>query len=72
MNCDCRIDAGPRPVHRKVLLEVLADELPDNTIRFSSKFDSIQTQTHQGSTIAVIHLEDGTIIKAKVLTWFVF
>ncbi|TXG48563.1 hypothetical protein EZV62_024438 [Acer yangbiense] len=57
---------GPRTsVHRKALLEALADELPKYTIRFSSKIVSIEAQTQQGSSVAVICLSDGTVIKAK-------
>ncbi|XP_010260971.1 PREDICTED: uncharacterized protein LOC104599917 [Nelumbo nucifera] len=57
----------PRAVHRKNLLETLAEELPPGTIRFSSKLSSIETQTFEGSSIAILHLDDGTQIKAKVL-----
>ncbi|KAI6699751.1 hypothetical protein NL676_014075 [Syzygium grande] len=56
-----------RVVHRKVLLQVLAEELPPNTIRFSSKLTSIETQVEQGSSICIVALEDGTIIKSKVV-----
>ncbi|KAJ4966982.1 hypothetical protein NE237_018831 [Protea cynaroides] len=57
-----------RLVHRKVLLEALAEELPSETIRFSSKLISIHTHiTHEGFSIATLQLDDGTIIKAKVL-----
>lgn len=45
----------------------LADELPHNSIRFSSKITAIETKTQEGSSISVIHLDDGTTIKAKVL-----
>ncbi|KAK3228573.1 hypothetical protein Dsin_000454 [Dipteronia sinensis] len=59
---------GPRTsVHRKALLEALADELPKDTIRFSSKIVSIEAQMQQGSSVAVICLSDGTVIKAKIL-----
>ncbi|KAK9271847.1 hypothetical protein L1049_002212 [Liquidambar formosana] len=58
---------GPRSVHRRALLEALAEELPDDTIRFSSKLTSIETQAQEGSSITIIRLEDGAIIKAKVL-----
>ncbi|XP_010030375.3 monooxygenase 2 [Eucalyptus grandis] len=54
-------------VNRKVLSEVLAEELPPNTIRFSSKLTSIETQVEQGSSICILALEDGTIIKSKVV-----
>ncbi|XP_043719191.1 monooxygenase 2-like [Telopea speciosissima] len=57
-----------RMVHRKALLEALAEELPLGTIRFSSKLISIHTHiTNEGFSIATLQLDDGTIIKAKVL-----
>ncbi|PON60770.1 FAD/NAD(P)-binding domain containing protein, partial [Parasponia andersonii] len=58
---------GPRAVHRKALLEALADELPTNSIRFSSKLTAIKTETHGSSLITVIHIEDGSVIKGKFL-----
>ncbi|KAF8364720.1 hypothetical protein HHK36_033304 [Tetracentron sinense] len=58
---------GPRTVHRRALLEALAEELPIDTIRFSSKPISIETHTEEGSSITILRMEDGTIIKAKVL-----
>ncbi|KAM5577663.1 hypothetical protein ABKV19_008154 [Rosa sericea] len=58
---------GPRSVHRKALLEALADELSVHSIRFSSKISAIETQQHEGSSIAIVHMENGTVIKAKVL-----
>ncbi|KAM1101086.1 hypothetical protein ACFX13_007612 [Malus domestica] len=58
---------GPRSVNRKALLKTLADELPPNSIRFASKLTAIETQEHEGSSISVIHMGDGTIIKAKIL-----
>ncbi|XP_062007240.1 monooxygenase 2-like [Rosa rugosa] len=58
---------GPRSVHRKALLEALADELPVHSIRFSSKISAIETQQPEGSSIAIVHMENGTVIKAKVL-----
>ncbi|KAF3440518.1 hypothetical protein FNV43_RR18802 [Rhamnella rubrinervis] len=58
---------GPRAVHRKALLNALAEELPHNSIRFCSKLTAIETQRHEGSSIAVIHMEDGIVIKAKIL-----
>ncbi|XP_030461928.1 monooxygenase 2-like isoform X1 [Syzygium oleosum] len=62
-----RNGAQPRAVHRKVLLEVLAEELPPNSIRFSSKITSIETQVEQGSPICIVTLDDGSIIKSKVV-----
>ncbi|CAL1373936.1 unnamed protein product [Linum trigynum] len=55
---------GPRPIHRKALLEALAGELPPNSIRFSSHLASIETGA---DSLAVVHLKDGTTIKSKVL-----
>lgn len=56
-----------RTVHRKALLQVLAEELPPDTVRFSSKLISIKSETLEDSSKATfLHLEDGTIIKAKV------
>jgi 2-polyprenyl-6-methoxyphenol hydroxylase-like FAD-dependent oxidoreductase len=50
------------------LLEALAEELPTDSIRFSSKLAAIESQEQGGgASIAVVHLEDGTIIKSKVL-----
>lgn len=56
-----------RCVHRKALLEALADELPPNTIRFSSKLASIKTENlNKSSDVYALHLEDGSIIRTKV------
>lgn len=49
-----------------MLLKALADELPVESIRFSSKITSLETQTHEGSKLAIVRMEDGAIIKAKV------
>ena len=62
----CSDPVGPRSVHRKALLEALADELPIHSIRFSSKISAIETQQHEDSSIAIVHMENGTVIKAKV------
>ncbi|XP_075653036.1 monooxygenase 2-like [Castanea sativa] len=57
-----------RPIHRKALLEALAEELPVDTIRFSSKLESIVgLQAEEGSSYAIIHMENGVSIKAKAL-----
>ncbi|KAK1661076.1 hypothetical protein QYE76_049235 [Lolium multiflorum] len=57
-----------RPADRKALLEALAEELPPGTIRFSSKLVSINTEKAKSSPeIAVLRLDDGTVIRAKVL-----
>ncbi|KAF6139752.1 hypothetical protein GIB67_014567 [Kingdonia uniflora] len=58
--------AGPRGVHRKILLETLAGELPTGTIRFSTKISSIRTHTDRGLSVAILYLDDGTIINAEV------
>ncbi|KAM0889446.1 hypothetical protein ACQ4PT_027710 [Festuca glaucescens] len=56
------------PADRKALLEALAEELPPGTIRFSSKLVSTNTETAESSPeTAVLRLEDGTVIRAKVL-----
>ncbi|KAI3936197.1 hypothetical protein MKW92_039626 [Papaver armeniacum] len=58
---------GLRTVHRRALLEALLEELPTDTVRFSSKLISIEkTKTRQGDDV-IIHLEDGTTIHTKVL-----
>lgn len=54
-------------VHRKALLEALAEELPADSIRFSSKFTAIEQQELGGTSIVVLYLEDGTTIKSKVI-----
>ncbi|KAL6007776.1 hypothetical protein ACLOJK_033278 [Asimina triloba] len=63
-NCEAM---GWRTVHRRALLKALADEIPPNSIRFSSKIVSISTETAQNSPIYVLHMADGTIVRAKVL-----
>ncbi|XP_039133696.1 monooxygenase 2-like [Dioscorea cayenensis subsp. rotundata] len=57
-------DMGVRPLHRKVLLETLANELPPNTIKFSTNITSIKSQDQD---ITVLHLQDGSVIKTKAL-----
>ncbi|CAK7336143.1 unnamed protein product [Dovyalis caffra] len=59
---------GIRTIHRKTLLEALAEELPTDSIRISSKIDAIENQESGGSaSIVVVNLEDETTIKSKVL-----
>ncbi|KAL3564761.1 hypothetical protein D5086_032807 [Populus alba] len=59
---------GIRTLHRKVLLEALAEELAADSIRFSSRLAAIQSLEQGGdASMAVVHLEDGTTIKSKVL-----
>lgn len=62
----CRKGHEVRCVKRKILMETLVKELPSETIRFSSKVVSIEDSGH----IKLLHLADGTIIKAKVLYMF--
>ncbi|KAJ9189539.1 hypothetical protein P3X46_000819 [Hevea brasiliensis] len=56
-------DHEARIVKRKLLLEALAQELPQGTIRFCSKVVSIDESNY----FKLVYLDDGTIIKAKVL-----
>ncbi|XP_011046338.1 PREDICTED: zeaxanthin epoxidase, chloroplastic-like [Populus euphratica] len=59
---------GIRTLHRKVLLEALAEELATDSIRFSSKLVAIQSLEQGGdASMAAVHLEDGTTVKSKVL-----
>ncbi|KAJ6798189.1 Uncharacterized protein M6B38_213885 [Iris pallida] len=61
---------GVRTVHRKVLLEALAEELMPATIRFSSKLASIKISEEKDpkdSSTITLHLEDGAVIRTKVL-----
>ncbi|XP_019096776.1 PREDICTED: uncharacterized protein LOC104767841 isoform X2 [Camelina sativa] len=52
-----------RCVHRKMLLENLASELPEGTIRFLSKVVHIELSGYY----KMVHLSDGTVHKTKVL-----
>ena len=54
-------------VHRKALLEALVEELPID-IPFLFQLTSIRTKAQKGSSIALIQMEDGTTIRAKVTT----
>ncbi|WVY98756.1 hypothetical protein V8G54_030907 [Vigna mungo] len=58
-----RKDIEIRCVKRKSLLEALVNELPTGTIRYSSKVVGIE----ESGFYKIIHLADGTTIKAKVL-----
>ncbi|XP_065009810.1 monooxygenase 2-like [Musa acuminata AAA Group] len=60
-----RGDTATRIVHRKDLLETLAEELKPGTIRFSSKITSIDQDA--SSSVTAVHLDDGSVVKAKVL-----
>ncbi|KAK3412743.1 hypothetical protein EUGRSUZ_I01441 [Eucalyptus grandis] len=50
-----------RGVQRRTLLETLANELPSGTIRYSSKVVSIE----ESGFLKLVHLSDGSILKAK-------
>ncbi|PIN19143.1 Kynurenine 3-monooxygenase [Handroanthus impetiginosus] len=52
-----------RRINRKVLMETLGNELPEGTIRYSSKVEYIQ----DSGFFKLIHLADGTILRTKVL-----
>ncbi|XP_008236047.1 PREDICTED: FAD-dependent urate hydroxylase [Prunus mume] len=52
-----------RCVKRKLLLDGLANELPSGTVRLSSKVVSVD----ESGYFKLVHLADGTILKAKVL-----
>jgi hypothetical protein len=53
-------------VHRKALLEALAEELPHGIIRFSSKLTSIKIEASRDSgSVKYLLLADKTTIKAK-------
>lgn len=63
MNCDVHSgDHELRCVRRKLLLEALAKDLPNGTIRFSSKVVCIE----ESGFFKLVHLADGTILKTKV------
>lgn len=52
-----------RSLKRKLLMEALEKDLPEGTIRYSSKVVSIE----ESGYFKLVHLSDGTIIKTKVL-----
>ncbi|KAF5449002.1 hypothetical protein F2P56_029491 [Juglans regia] len=56
-------DHEVRCVRRKLLLETLVKELPNGTVRFSSKVVCIE----ESGFFKLVHLADGTILKTKVL-----
>ncbi|KAE8786763.1 3-hydroxybenzoate 6-hydroxylase 1 [Hordeum vulgare] len=69
---DLRVNGklGPhevRCVQRNVLLQALEDELPPDTIRYSSKIVSIDDQDGDGDGAKILHLADGSTLRAKVL-----
>ncbi|KAI3981861.1 hypothetical protein MKX01_017278 [Papaver californicum] len=62
--------SGLRTVHRRALLEALLEELPTDTVRFSSKLlliEKTKTRQDNNSFGVIVHLEDGTTIHTKVL-----
>ncbi|KAL6909951.1 hypothetical protein ACP4OV_001209 [Aristida adscensionis] len=52
-----------RCIKRDLLLQALEEELPRGTIRYSSRIVSIE----EDSNVKILHLADGSILKAKVL-----
>ncbi|KAG0624132.1 hypothetical protein M758_3G226500 [Ceratodon purpureus] len=67
---DC--EGGPhdlRAVDRKVILEVLAGELPEGTIRFSSGVIGIK-KSESRTGITELELQDGSTYSAKVVLGF--
>ncbi|CAN1342326.1 Monooxygenase 3 [Linum perenne] len=52
-----------RCVQRKLLLEAMVKELPNGTVRYSSKLVSME----ESGCFKLLHLVDGTVIKTKVL-----
>uniref|UniRef100_A0ACD5TUQ1 Uncharacterized protein n=2 Tax=Avena sativa TaxID=4498 RepID=A0ACD5TUQ1_AVESA len=56
-----------RCVHRNVLLQALEEELPAGTIRYSSKIVSIDHDELHDGNAKILHLADGTTLRAKVL-----
>ncbi|KAL0347470.1 UNVERIFIED_CONTAM: Monooxygenase 2 [Sesamum calycinum] len=52
-----------RCVRRKDLLETLERELPQGTIRYSSRIVSIE----ESGRLKLLHLADGTVVRTKVL-----
>lgn len=62
--------SGPheiRCVKRNFLLETLESELPEGTIRYSSKIAAIDEE----GDVKLLHMADGSIIKAKVQNRYV-
>lgn len=51
---------------RDFLLQTLANELPEGTIRYSSKIAALEEDGGNGS-VKTLHLADGSMIKAKVV-----
>ena len=53
-----------RCIERNALLETLAKELPDGSIRFNSKL--VYIHKNSGNSFITLELADGTSITAKV------
>ncbi|KAK1300086.1 hypothetical protein QJS10_CPB13g01346 [Acorus calamus] len=64
-NNGVRDELGVRAVHRKLLLEALAEELPSDAMRFSSKLESIKDEIIDHSSVSILQFEDGSTIRAK-------
>ena len=62
MSVFCDLCSELRSVRRKLLLEALANELPNGTIRYMSKVVAIE----ESGFFKILHLVDGTTIKTKV------
>ncbi|KAF7050285.1 hypothetical protein CFC21_058671 [Triticum aestivum] len=56
-----------RCVQRNVLLQALEEELPPGTVRYSSKIVSIDDKDGGGDGAKILHLADGSTLRAKVL-----
>ncbi|GMN33323.1 hypothetical protein TIFTF001_004101 [Ficus carica] len=57
-------------VHAKALLKALAEELPKDAIKLScgiTSLEEVDEAPNKGTSIAIIHMEDGTTIKAKAI-----
>ncbi|KAI3925720.1 hypothetical protein MKX01_003279 [Papaver californicum] len=57
-------DQEVRAVERRILLETLANQLPPNSIRFSSKLANIE---RTGTSETLLQLVDGTQLQAKIV-----
>lgn len=55
-----------RIVERKALLEALAGQLPEGTIRFNSRVTSIKKPQTSSSPFTDLELQDGSTYSAKV------
>ena len=54
-------------MERKLLLEAMVKELPNGTVRYSSKVVSMEEESGR---FKLLHLVDGTVIKTKVRASF--